>query len=215
MHTRMIFKFSGNFKLDIADTTDITITNCLFCFQFLTYVTLVKHTMLFGFVLIQTLNISKLFVAFVTVKMIIKKVSWVCPCPCDWITSLPQVSHTNNKPSLECVLQWRLKLCGCLNVSLQIQHSKLWSLLGHSKLDFSFLSVRYFKLHAGGPFPLSIMVSDGIWHDHSLFHETETRFHLVTLLRNVLDVLYAEMKARIAMNLIFITFENQSINGSV
>ena len=33
--------------------------------------------------------------------------------------------------------------------------------LGHSKLDFSFPSGPYFKLHAGGrPFPLSIMVSE-------------------------------------------------------
>jgi hypothetical protein len=120
--------------------------------------------MLFGLVVIQTLNISANCLLHLSQsKWSSQKVSWVCPCPCDWITSLPQVSHTNNKPSLECVLQWRLKLCGCLNVSLPIQHSKLWSLLGHSKLDFSFLSGRYFtlKLHAGGR-SISV-IHYGVW----------------------------------------------------
>jgi hypothetical protein len=32
--------------------------------------------------------------------------------------------------------------------------------IGHSKLDFSFPSGPDFKLHACGPFPLSIMVSE-------------------------------------------------------
>ena len=77
----------------------------------------------------------QLFVAFVTVKIITQYIismslSLRLNDFCALMTSLdlPQVSHTN-KPSLECVLQWRLRLCSCLNVFFQIPHSNLWSLL--------------------------------------------------------------------------------------